>query len=191
MKFNSLRIMALTALSATALLTAGDALSQQTAVVDATVTVVNSVNITAGTPLNYGTLLVITDDPDQSSILLGSDGSLGAPSNPGNAIITVVSGTPTAGTVNITGAENSTVNVSVDNLDHPTDGSDPFTLSAFRVLVPGEADQPITMGSGSVSFTADGTAQEVAFGATLTSPVSSTAIAETTYAGQFIVTASY
>ncbi len=193
MKFTKIRNFACTALLATTMMVG--VANAETATIPATATVLNAITMDGIVGMDFGTLIIINDNTTQSTIVLDTAGTLGAPTNAGATIVASIAGTPAAGAVNVTAGNGTTVNISVNTVTNPVDSGTSLIalpLSAFSVLVPGGTEQTIASdGSQTRAYTADGTAQTVAFGATLSTPSLAAQIPDDTYTGSFIVTAAY
>ena len=190
MKFNNLRIMALTALSATAFYaTAADA---QTVTVPASATVANTITVVTAAPLEYGTLIAINEAANTASIAINTQDTLGTPaSTGGNAKIIATAGTPTSAQIDVTGVSGNAMELQISNVVNPTDGTDTLSLGSFVYSVDGgTTETPIALDTV-FTLTANGAAQPVEIGATLTTPAQAALIGDGTYNGSFDFIASY
>jgi hypothetical protein len=168
----------------------------QTQAVTADVTVLNTLTLAAASDLNWGTIAAVGDTGNVAVVAIGTDGVLAAPVNGGAAVIAIVDNAlATAGQITVAdGADGATINVDIQNVVDPTDGTDVFTLDTFFTSYNGGADTARTAGT---PFTATydsafgGGTNTLDIGASLTTIDPSTAYGDGAYTGGFDVVFSY
>jgi hypothetical protein len=168
----------------------------QTQAVTADVTVLNTLTLAAASDLNWGTIAAVGDTGNVAVVAIGTDGVLAAPVNGGSAVIAIVDNTlATAGQITVAdGADGATINVDIQNVVDPTDGTDTFTLDTFFTSYNGGADTARTAGTPfTVSYDGafGGGTNTLDIGASITTIDPSTAYGDGAYAGGFDVVFSY
>ncbi len=156
-------------------------------------TVANTITVTEGAAMSFGNLVVVTEAGNAAALVMQSDGTLAAASaTAGASLMQNVGGTLSAGIATVTAGNGATVSITITDETVPTDGANPFGIGTYRILPPGGVDSAIANGGAAVTYTANGTAQDVAFGATLSAPlVAAGTLTDGTWAGSFEVTAAY
>lgn len=169
----------------------------QTQAITADVTVLNTLTLAAASDLNWGTIAAVGDTAQTATLAMGTDGILAAPTSTGGLAVIAVVDNALATAAQITvddGADGAVINVDIQNVIDPTDGTDSFTLDTFFTSYNGGADTARTAGT---PFTATydsafgaGT-NTLDIGASLTTIDPSTAYGDGAYAGGFDVVFSY
>ncbi len=187
----NLRALKLFALS-TALalpLLSSPAQAQNSVTVPVTATVQNAITVSLVDPLNYGTILAINDAAQTATAVVATTDALTFGTSGAPAITAAVSGTPTAGEVTLAGSVGATINVTINAVVSPTDGTDTLTLGAFFTDVNGGGSTSRTPGT---PFSHTALALDtILIGATLTTPAQPALIGDGAYAGSFDIVASY
>jgi hypothetical protein len=169
----------------------------QTQAVTADVTVLNTLTLAAASDLNWGTIAAVGDTAQTATLAIGTDGVLAAPTSTGGlAVIAVVDNTlATAGQITVAdGADGAVVNVDIQNVVDPTDGTDSFTLDTFFTSYNGGADTArVALTPFTVTYDSafGGGTNTLDIGASLTTIDPSTAYGDGAYAGGFDVVFSY
>lgn len=168
----------------------GTAQAQNVVTVPVNATVQNAITLTLVDPLSYGTIVAINDGTQTATSTVAPDTSAmthtttGAP-----AIMAPATGTPTAGEITVAGVVGATINLTIDTVVDPTDGTDTLALSAFTTDINGGGSTARTVGT---AFGYTATALDtVNIGATITTPAQPAQIGDGAYAGSFNITASY
>ncbi|MGH1398031.1 MAG: hypothetical protein ACRBCT_02345 [Alphaproteobacteria bacterium] len=167
----------------------------QTVTVPVNATISNTVTATATQGMNYGTVVASTDGTNAVTYLLGSDGTLTPGTAGGTSVASQVDATGLQpGLVTITNAaDGSTLNVTIDSVVDPTDGSNSFATSLFTYRRNSEiTEQSATVGTAFTMTYADnaGAGSTLAIGATLTG-AGATTYDDGAYVGSFEVTVAY
>ena len=190
MKFLNLRTMALSALALSTVYTS--AALAETTTLNVNANVQNAITIVETTPMDFGDLVALNEAGNQAYIAIDTNDTLSAPVSAGTALITPTGGTPASGVVTVTAANGATVNMTIATPVNPANGGDNMVLSNVVIRVPGAGSSTaITGGGAAITYVADGTAQDVIFGARLSTPATATQIADGAYAGTIAVTAAY
>jgi len=186
----------MTVAAATLALTAGAA-QAQTQAVTATVNVLNTLTLATASQLNWGTVAAVGDTGQTATLLMQTDGTLGTPTSTGGAAVIAVvdDAAATAGQITVAdGADGATINVDIQSVVNPTDGTDTFTLAGFLTSYNGAGDVAQTAGTPfTVTYDAafGGGTNTLDIGATITTVDPSTAYGDGTYVGGFDVVFSY
>lgn len=191
MKLINVKRLALSALVASTMFVSG-AQAADTVTVPVTATVANAITIATNTPLNFGTLIAINDDTLAATMEVDTASATTFATGGAPALFVQAAGTPTAADVSVTGVNGATVNLTIENVTDPihTNGTDILALSGWLQSVAGNAEAGATV-DNAFTMTADGTAQTVLIGATITTPVQADQIEDGAYTGSFDLTASY
>ncbi|MAS86495.1 MAG: hypothetical protein CMH30_00750 [Micavibrio sp.] len=183
----TLKYLTLTAATVALFATTSDA--ADTLTVNITADVANSITLTQVTPLDFGTLIAITDNANSASATIATDDSISFATGGAPALVAQASGSPTAAEVSAAGVTGATINFTMNNLINPTDGTDTLAMSAFTVDINGAGSAAVTLGTP-IPYTA--TALDTyEIGATLTTPVQATQLTDGTFAGTVDVVVSY
>ena len=168
----------------------------QTVTVGATAVVSNDLTLTVNAPLNFGSFIAIggtTPGTDDAIISIATDGTLTASTIGGNGVnAAIIDDTAaTAAEIEIAdGAPGATINVEIDNVTNPTDGTDTLVLDDFITSLDGGGNNPRTLATPfSISYGNPGPSTML-FGASLTTQVAG-ALNDGNYVGSFDVTYSY
>lgn len=167
----------------------------QTVTVGATAEVSNELTITATTPMNFGEFIAIagaTPGTDDAIITLGTDNSI-TPSTIGTGANAAVidASLATAAVIDIAdGAPGATINVTIDSVVNPTDGTDSLTLDDFVTSTDTGADQTRTIGTPFTITYANPGPSQMLIGAALTTNAAG-AVGSGTYTGSFDITFAY
>jgi spore coat protein U-like protein len=187
-KLKTLKIIALSTVLAFPML-AGQAQAQNSVTVPVTATVQNAITVSLVNPLNFGTILAINDAAQTATATVATTDALTFGTSGAPAITAAVTGTPTAGEVTLAGSVGATINVTINAVVSPTDGTDTLTLSTFFTDVNGGGSTARTPGT---PFAHTALALDtVLIGATLTTPAQPALIGDGAYAGSFDIVASY
>lgn len=171
----------------------------QTENINISLTVSNLLNITEVTPLNFGTLAAFKDTvgANVATIALSPAGVLGAPVNNSPAVIAVIDGsTATQAELTVTdGADNASINIEIDNVVAPTNGT-AFALTAWMTSWNGAAATARTPGTPwtqvfDADFLGAGLGSSLEIGATLNTVAGGAQYVDNTYTGNFDVIFSY
>lgn len=188
MKLFNIKTLAL-ATAAASVFFAGSAMAQNVVTVPVNATVQNAITLTLVDPLDYATIVAINDGTQTATASVATTdaitfGTTGAP-----AFTQAATGTPTAGEITVAGVVGATINMTLNNVVDPTDGTDTLTLGTFLRDVNGGGSTATTAG---VAFTYTATALDtILIGATITTPAQPAQIADGAYAGSFDLVASY
>lgn len=169
----------------------------QTVTVNATADVSNELTLTVASPMNFGSFIAIggpTPATDTGTITIGTDGVLSAAAagTDSNAAIIDDSAATAAEITIADGAPGATINVLIDGVVDPTDGTDSLTLTDFVTSTNGGADQSRTAGAGNeftITYGASSPSTMI-IGASLVTNATG-AVGDGAYAGSFDVTYSY
>lgn len=188
MKLFNLKTLALATATASVFF-AGSAMAQNVVTVPVNATVQNAITMALVNPLEFGTIIAINDLTQSATALVSTAGVLTVGTTGAPAFTAAVSGTPTAGQVTLAGVVGATINVTLNNVVDPTDGTDTLTLGSFLRDVNGGGSTPVVVGT---PFTHTALALDtVLIGATLTTPAQAAVIGDGAYAGSFDIVASY
>lgn len=172
-----------------AVMFSGPLLAANVATVPVNVTVQNAITMTNVDPLEFGTIIAINDATQTASATVATNDALTFATTGAPALMSAISGTPTAGEITTAGFAGATINMTLNNVVDPTDGTDTLTLSAFTRDVNGGGSTATTAGT---PFTYTATALDtILIGATITTPAQATQIADGAYTGSFDLVASY
>ena len=186
--FKTIKMAALTTVSAF-LLYSGTAQAQNTITVPVTATVQNAITLTNVDPLAFATVIAINDGTQTASATIATTDAISFATTGAPALMAAATGTPTAGEITVAGVVGATINLTINNVVNPTDGTDTFTLSAFNTDVNGGGSTAQAVG---VAFSHTATALDtVLIGATITTPAQPLQIGDGTYTGSFDILASY
>jgi hypothetical protein len=183
----TLKYLTLTAATIALFATTSDA--ADTLTVDITADVANSISLTQVDPLDFGTLIAITHNAFSASATIATAGTIGFATGGAPALVAQASGTPTAAEVTMAGVTGATINITLNNLVNPTDGTDTLLMSLFVLDINDGGDAAITLGTP-VTHTATAS-DTLEIGATLTTPIQAAQLTDGTFAGTFDVVASY
>lgn len=184
----ALKLLALTTALALPLLS-GPSHAQNTVTVPVTATVQNAITLTLVDPLNYGTIIAINDGTQTATANVATTDALTFTTTGAPALTAAATGTPTAGEITIAGVVGATINLTIQTVVDPTDGTDTLALSAFLTDVNGGGSTARTVGT---SFAHTALALDtMLIGATITTPAQPGQIGDGAYAGSFDVLASY
>lgn len=163
----------------------------QTATVDVDLIVQNNVTLNVSADMNFGTIVAIGDAANVASIAIGADNVLGTPTNNAPAYIAVSnSGLASRGQIEVTdGATGATINVVINAVVDPTDGTSAFGLASFSTSWNGGAPTARTAATPWTQVLAAGT-NILNIGATL-STVAGQTYANGAYDGGFNVVFNY
>lgn len=171
-------------------LVAGTTFAQDTITVPVNATVANAITLTNVNPLEFGTLIAINDATQSASATVATTDALSVATTGAPALTVALSGTPTAGEITIQGISGQTINLTIQNVVDPTDGTDTLTLGTFIANVAGGGDGAVTVGTP-FTYTATAGPDTMLVGATITTPLQAARIGDGAYAGSFDVVASY
>lgn len=188
MKLFNIKTLALATATAS-IFFAGSAMAQNVVTVPVNATVQNAITMTLVDPLDYQTIVAINDGTQTANAIIATDDSITFNTTGAPAFTQQAAGTPTAGEITMAGVTGATINVTLNNVVQPTDGTDTFTLDTFVRSVNGAADAATTPGT---PFAVTATALDtIVVGATLTTPAQAAQIADAPYVGSFDIVASY
>lgn len=185
------------ALSALVAFSPVDTVHAQTVNMTAAAVVDNTLTIAEVSPLNFGDIVALGDDTNSNdaTVTVDTDGNLSAGGANGLALTAIVDDAA-ASRASLTvedGANNATINVTVDNVVAPTFGGESFDVGGWQASYNGGGDVSLTPGT-SQPFTfsaAFGTGTNTLdIGATLTTNQDG-AYPDGTYNGNFDVIFSY
>jgi len=168
----------------------------QTANVTATAIVSNQLTIAVAQQMNFGDVVAVGVTGNTASVTLATDGTL-THSTTGGAAITATVDDTAAANAQVTiadGADTATINVTIQNVTNPTDGTDTFTLENFVTSFNGGGDNARVVATPfTVVFDASfgGGTNTLDIGADITTIDPSTAYGDGTYNGGFDVVFSY
>lgn len=168
---------------------AAQASAQNVVTVPATATVQNAITLTQNAPMAYGTIIAINDGAQTATAALATDDTVVFTTTGAPALMAQATGSPTAAEIGVAGVNGATINLTIDSVVNPTDGTDTLTLASFLASVNGAADVTVTTGTP-FSYTATA-ADIVEIGASLTTPAQPVQIGDGLYTGSFDFTASY
>ena len=185
--FNLKTLALATALATT--MFAAQASAQNVVTVPATATVQNAITLTAATPMAFATILAINDATEIANMVIATDSSVTFPTSGAPAIMGQVSGTPSAAEVTVGGVSGATINLTINNVVDPTDGTDTLDLNTFTADINAAGSAGVTVGTP-VPYTATAS-DTVLIGATLSTPAQALIVGDGLYTGSFDVVASY
>ena len=169
----------------------------QTAPVTATVDVLNSLTLTTVNNLNFGRVAAVGDTGNTAAVVVSSAG-VDSVSSTGGAAVTAMIDNSAVSAAQITvadGADGATLNIDIQNVVDPTDGTDTFTLAGFSTSWNGGAPAAQTAGTPwteTYDSTFGGGTNTLDIGATIaTQTAVITAYNDATYNGSFDVVFSY
>ena len=201
MKTNLRTSLAAVAIAFTAFTFASGAAQAQTENVTATVTVQNTLTITELTPLDFGTVVAVSDAVDIASLAIDATTSAMAASTTGAPAVFAVVDNTTASAAEITiedGANLALINITINNVVDPIAGASTFDLLAtgWETSWNGGATTARTAGTP-FSYAFDGNfpappgVNTLEIGATLNTNPAVATYADGVYAGSFDVVFSY
>lgn len=194
------RYTALAALAFTAFaLAPGAAQAQQSENVAATVTVQNTMTITELTPLNFGTVVAISDTTDVASLALDATTSALVATTTGAPAVFAIVDNAAASAAEITvedAADAAAINITITNVVNPVSGPASFVLRAagWETSWNGGATTTRTAGTPfSYIYTAafGGGVNTLEIGATLDTNTAVATYTDGVYNGSFDVVFSY
>lgn len=121
----------------------------QTAPVTATVDVLNSLTLTTVTNLNFGRVAAVGDTGNTASVVVSSAG-VDSVSTTGGAAVTAMIDNSAVSAAQISvadAADTATLNIDIQSVVDPTDGTDTFTLAGFSTSWNGGAPAAQTAGT--------------------------------------------
>ena len=175
--------------------TSGYALAQ-TAAVTATVSVLNSLTLATAQQLNFGQIVAVGDTGQTASATVDTAGVLSVATTGGTAVTAIIDNAA-AQNAQITiadGANGATINVDIQAVVNPTDGTDTFTLAGFMTSYNGAAAVARTAGTPwteTFDSAFGGGTNTLDLGATITTADPSAVYGDGTYNGGFNVVFSY
>lgn len=169
----------------------------QTANMTATAEVQNTLTLATPAQLNFGTISAVSDTTETASATVATDGTVtvaktGAPAYTG----IIDDSAAAAGQVTVAdGADSVALNITIDNVVDPVNGSDSFALDGFTTSWNGGSATSRTIGtafSETFSSTFGGGTNTLDIGATITTTTASAAAYPAgTYSGTYDVIISY
>lgn len=168
----------------------------QTASVTATAEVSNQLTLATAQQLNFGDVVAVGDTGQTASVEVAVDGSVSVSTTGGNAITAIVDdAAATAAQVTVAdGANGATLNIVINNLTSPTNGTDTFDFTAFASSWNGGASAvqaATTPWTETYDSTFGGGTNTLDIGATITTQDPEVAYSDGTYTGGFDVVFSY
>lgn len=169
--------------------------AQSTPVV-ASVEVSNTLTLATTQELNFGDIVAVGATGNTASVVITPAGVLSTPAPSGGTAASAIVDNAAATNANITIADgaDTTINVDIQAVVNPTDGTDTFTLGAFFTSFNGDTSTSRTAGSPWTE-TFDGAfgggTNTLDIGATLTTVDPSGVYGDGTYTGGFNVVFSY
>ncbi len=169
----------------------------QTSNMSASVTVQNTLTLAAPTQLNFGTIAAIRDATNTATVSIDTAGVATVASGGGTATTAIVDDTAISGAqVTIAdGANGAALNITIDNVIDPVNGTESFGLDGFRTSWNNGADKAQVIGT---TFTENfdnafsGGVNILDIGATITTTAGAgTAYTDGAYAGTYDVVFSY
>lgn len=162
--------------------------------VPVTASVQNTVTVTATQGMNFGTIVAIPDGGDVTAVM-ATDGTLTVSGASTATGATVDDSAAQPAIVTVTDAsEGATLQVTIDGVVDPVNGSESFGMATFQYRRNGELSEQ----SASVSTPFDltyadnsGAGSTITIGATLTGTNGDSFTATTPYVGSFDVTVTY
>jgi hypothetical protein len=176
-----------------ALVFSAPAAHAQTTPVTATVVVDSTMSVLVVDNMNFGTIAAVGDATNLATLAIDPLTDALTPTNNAPAVIFVVDDTLARAASLTVGdvAEGATINVTIDNIVDPTDGTTAFDLGTLQVSWNGAAATPQAEGvSFAVVDVAGGAPNTIDIGATL-STVAGGTYADATYAGGFDLIVAY
>jgi len=188
MKLLNLKTLAL-ATAMTTMFLSGTSMAQNVTTVPVNATVQNAITLAVINPLNFGTIVAINDSTETATASVATTDAITFTRTNAPAFSQAVGGTPSAGEVTLDGVVGATINVTLNNIVAPTDGTDTFTIGTWLYDVNGAGSTSITPGTP-ITYTA--TALDTFLvGATITTPAQAGLIGDGAYVGSFDLVASY
>lgn len=169
----------------------------QTANMTADVTVQNTLTIATPTQLNFGTIAAIRDAAQTASVSIDTAGAGTVASAGGVAATAIVDATAiSAGQITVAdGADGATLNIVINNVVDPVNGTESFVLDGFTTSWNNGADSLQVIGAAfTETFDAafGGGTNQMDIGATITTTLAAgTAYTDGAYAGTYDVVFSY
>jgi len=174
-----------------------NATSAQTANMTATAEVQNTLTLATPAQLNFGTISAFSDTTQTATATVDVAGTVSVATTGVPAYTAVVDDSAaSAGQVTVAdGADAVAINITIDNVVNPTDGTDSFVLDDFATSWNGGASATQTIGtpfSETFSSAFGGGTNTLDIGATLTTTTASAgAYTGGTYSGTYDVIFSY
>lgn len=196
---NTFKFLAVAAIAYTALTFASGNAQAQTESVTATVAVQNTLTITEVDPLDFGTVVAISDATDVATLTIDATTDALLTSTTGAPAVFAVVDNTTASAAQITvedAAEAATINITINNVTNPISGASTFILrpAGWETSWNGGATTARTAGTpfGYVYSTAfGGGTNTLDIGATLDTNTAVATYTDGTYSGSFDVVFSY
>ncbi len=178
-----------------ALLVSAGSVNAQTATVDVDLVVQNTLTLTVVDNLNFGTIVAIGDAVDTASLPITTAGVLGPATTTGAPAVIAIVDNALALPAQVTvedGADGATINLDIQAVVNPTDGTSSFLLDTFFTSYNGGAATARTAGTPWTqvfSSAFGGGVNTLDIGASVTT--NSVAFADAAYDGGFNVVFSY
>ncbi len=169
----------------------------QTANMTADVSVQNTLTVATPSQLNFGTIAAVRDAAQTATVSIDTAGAVTVASGGGTAATAIIDGASiAAGQVTIAdGADGATLNIVINNVVDPVNGTESFVLDDFVTSWNNGADATQTIGTSftEVFDSAFNTGiNSLDIGATLTTTLGAgTAYTDGAYAGTYDVVFSY
>lgn len=169
----------------------------QTANMTADVAVQNTLTLATPTQLNFGTIAAIRDASNTATVSVDTAGAGTVASGGGAAATAIVDDSLiAAGQITVAdGADGATLNITINNVVDPVNGTESFVLDDFTTSWNNGADQVQVIGTGftetfDAAFGAGTNTLDI--GATITTTLGAgTAYSDGSYAGTYDVVFSY
>lgn len=188
MKLFNIKTLALATATASFLF-AGSAMAQNVQTVPVNATVQNAITMTLNSPMDFGTIVAINNATQTASASMATTGVVTFATTGAPAFAQQASGTPAAASVGLAGITGATINIVLNNVVAPINGTDVFGIGTFLRDVNGAGSTATTPGT-SYTYTATA-ADTILIGARLTTPTQAALIADGAYVGSFDLVASY
>lgn len=175
----------------------GTELQAQTANMTANVSVQNTLTLATPAQLNFGTIAAIRDATNTATVSIDTAGTATVATGGGTAATAIVDGAAiSAGQVTVAdGANGATLNITIDNVIDPVNGTESFALDGFTTSWNDGADQTQTIGAAfteTFDSAFGGGTNTLDIGATITTTLAAgTAYTDGAYAGTYDVVFSY
>lgn len=169
----------------------------QTANMTADVSVQNTLTITTPAQLNFGTIAAIRDAANTATVSVDTAGAVTVASGGGTAATAIVDGSAvSAGQITVAdGADGATLNIVINNVVDPVNGTESFVLDDFVTSWNNGADSTQVIGTGfteTFDSAFGGGTNTMDIGATITTTLGAgTAYTDGAYAGTYDVVFSY
>ena len=169
----------------------------QTASMTADVSVQNTLTLATPSQLNFGVIAAIRDAANTATVTIDTAGAATVASGGGTAATAIVDGAlVSGGQVTVAdGADGATLNITINNVVDPVNGTESFGLDSFTTSWNSGADQAQVIGAGftetfDAAFNAGVNSLDI--GATITTSLGAgTAYTDGAYAGTYDVVLSY